>query len=114
MVSGFAPTGIHPFKPNAIPPEAYISAPILSQSVGIQNGDQSSTGSVPIVKNTLETAQIIENTSRSVPNIENTSQTTQVLKSITDSVPVMEYSQNSNTGPIVDFQADSVNQNHVI
>ena len=114
MVSGFAATGIHPFNPNAIPSEACISAPILSQSVGIQNGDQSLTGSVPVVENTPETARIIENTSGSVPNIENTSQTAQVLKNITDSVPVVEYSQNSDTGPIVDFQADSINQNHVI
>ena len=109
MVSGFAAAGIHPFNPYAIPPEAYIYAPILSQSVGTQNGDQSSTGSVPVVENTPETAQIIENTSGSVPNVENTSQTAQVLKNMTDSVPVMEYSQNSSTGPIVDFQAYSVN-----
>ena len=52
------------------------------QSVGIQNGDQSSTGSINVMENTPETAQIIENTSDSVPNIENTSQTTQLLKNI--------------------------------
>ena len=90
MMSVFAATGIHPFNPNAIEPQAYISAPILSQSVGTQNGDQSSTG----------TAQIIENTSGSVPNIENTSQTAQVLKNITDSVPVMEYSQTMILDPL--------------
>ena len=43
------------------------------QSVGIQTGDQSSTGSVPVMENTPETAQIIEYSSGSVPNIENTS-----------------------------------------
>ena len=94
MVSGFAATGIHPFNPNVIPPQAYISAPMLSESVGTQNGDQSSTRSVPVVENTPETAQL--------------------LKNITDSVRVMEYSQNSDNGPIVDFQADSVNQSQVI
>ena len=49
MVSGFAATGIHPFNPNVIPPQAYISAPMLSESVGTQNGDESSTRSVPVI-----------------------------------------------------------------
>ena len=30
MVSGIAATGSHPFNPNAIPPHAYMSAPMLS------------------------------------------------------------------------------------
>ena len=95
MVSGFATAGTHPFNPNVIPLLAYISGPILSQSVGTQNGDQSSTGCVFVMKNTLETTQLIENTSDSVQSIESTSQTVQVLKDTTNSVPFMEYSQNS-------------------
>ena len=95
MVSGFAAAGTHPFNPNVIPLLAYISGPILSLSVGTQNGDQSSTGCVFVMKNTLETTQLIENTSDSVQSIESTSQTVQVLKDTTNSVPFMEYSQNS-------------------
>ena len=75
MVNGFAATGIHPFNPNVIPLLAYISSPILSQSVGTQNGDQSSIGCVFVMKNTPETTQLIENTSDSVQSIESTSQT---------------------------------------
>ena len=43
MVSGFAATGIHPFNPNAIPPEAYISAPIFGAST-IQDASSLQTG----------------------------------------------------------------------
>ena len=114
MVSGFAAAGTHPFNPNVIPLQAYISGPILSQSVGTQNGDQSTTRSVFVMKKTSETTQLIENTSDSIQSRGNTSQTVQVLKDTTKSVPFMEYSQNSDTGPIVDFQADTINQSQII
>ena len=60
MVSGFAAAGTLPFNPNVIPLLACISSPILSQSVGTQNGDQSSTGCVFVMKNTPETTKLIE------------------------------------------------------